>query len=457
MSPSFLRRLVRQGYFWLKGYPLYAVMSELQHSQYRSRAELAAIQDAKVHRLIRHVYETVPFYRRRMDEYGLKPSNFQTVADMSRFPILTRKEIRDNGPELLTTAGSVGKPVLGNTGGTTGEPVQTWNDLRGIVWGIAAYYRGLGWAGYDLDRDRLAILFGGSLKKGRSILGSGRWWQGLTLSLSSYDVRPDTIREYYQRLSQFQPRFLKGYAQSTYLLARGFAEAGFPPLRLAGVFTTSEHLPLYQRRYIENVFETRVFDYYGCVEVYSLGYECDRHDSYHVPEEHVLVETMEDAHEEAGAGGGAFVLTDLDNYYMPIIRYRNGDAGQLTEEPCSCGRTLKRIARLHGRISDLLRNTDGTLVDGGVIDYVLGKTRHVREYCLIQESERECRLQYVADRTDHEIPEVVDQLRQFLGQDMCILTESVEHIPLTKSGKRRFTMSRLRTDGEEAGPASYTT
>jgi phenylacetate-CoA ligase len=457
MNLRSLRRLVRQGYFWCKQYPLYSLLSQLERTQYAGRAELAAIQDAKVRQLIYHVYETVPFYRRRMEEHGLKPDDFEGVADLARFPILTRQEIRNHPSELITTAGSVGKPVLGNTGGTTGEPVQTWNDLRGTAWGIAAYYRGLSWAGYDLDRDRLAILFGGSLKKGRGILGSRRWWRGLTLSLSSYDVRPDTIREYYDSLRQFQPRFLKGYAQSTYLLAQGFAEAGFPPLRLEGVFTTSEHLPLHQRHYIEKVFETRVFDYYGCVEIHSLGYECDRHDGYHIPEEHVLVETIEDPQEEAGANGGAFVLTDLDNYYMPIIRYRNGDAGELTAEPCACGRTLKRIAHLHGRISDLLRCTDGTLVDGGVIDYVLGKTHHIREYCLIQESAQLCRLQYVADPTDHEIPTVVDQLRQFLGQDMHVITESVARIPLTKSGKRRFTMSRLQVDNEGTAPATYTT
>ena len=132
-------------------------------------------------------------------------------------------------------------------------------------------------------------------------------------------------------------------------------------------------------------------------------------------------------------------------------------AGELTDEPCACGRTLRRIARLHGRISDLLRSTDGNLVDGGVIDYVLGKTHHIREYCLIQETEKQCRLQYVVDQTDQEIPEVLDQLRQFLGQDMHIVAEAVERIPLTKSGKRRFTMSRLAVEGEGTAPTSYTT
>src|SRR5262249_25531546 len=206
----------------------------------------------------------------------------------------------------------------------------------------------------------------------------------------------------------------------------------------------SEHLPQYQRRYIEDAFQTRVFDYYGCVEITSVGYECERHDGYHIPEEHVVVETLDDAQEDVrGPARGPLVITDLDNFYMPLIRYRNGDAGALTEEPCGCGRTLRRIAPLYGRVSDLLRSTDGTLVYGGIVDYVLGKTKHVREFCLIQEQPTLCRLQYVMEETDDEIPQVVEQLRQFLGQDMTIVTEAVPRIPLTVSGKRRFTMSRL--------------
>jgi phenylacetate-CoA ligase len=437
------RRQVRRSYFWFKKYPLYPIWDQLEQSQYWKRSELAALQDEKLRRLIHHAYETVPFYRRRMDERKLKPDDVRTVGDLPKLPVLTRQEVRAAGRELLSSAKCVGQPIKATTGGSTGEPLTAWNDLRGTAWGMAAYLRGLRWAGYDLDRDRLAILFAGSLKPGRSVVGSTKWGD-LTLSLSALDVRRQTVPAYYESLQRFRPRFLKGFGNATYLLARGFERAGYPRLKLQGVFTTSEHLPDYQRQYIENAFQTEVFDYYGCVEITSLGYECPRHTGYHIPEEHAVVETIAVAQEQArGPRGGAFVLTDLDNHYMPLIRYRNGDAGVLTDEPCPCGRTLKRISPLFGRVSDLLRATDGNLVYGGIVDYVLGKTKHIREFCLIQEEPVRCRLQYVMEQSDHEIPEVVANLRQFLGSDMDIITEPVETIPLTGSGKRRFTISRL--------------
>jgi phenylacetate-CoA ligase len=436
------RRLARQAYYRLKGFPLYRILDGLERSQYWSQAQRTALQDEKLRRLVRHAYETVPYYRRRMDEAGVRPDDVRGVADLPRLPLLTRQQVRDAGADLISRAGSVGPPTCYTTGGSTGEPLRTWTDLRGIAWANAAYYRGLRYAGYDLDRDRLAILFGGSLKEGRRLFrrcGLG----GLDLHLSAYDLRPETTTAYHEKLQRFRPHFLKGYAGATYLLARSLAAAGLsaPPLR--AVFTTCEHLPDYQRRYIEDFFGARVFDYYGCVEIHSLGYECAAHQGFHIPEEHVVVETAGLEGEESDNGRGALVLTDLDNYYMPLLRYRNGDAGTVLREPCSCGRMLRRIAPLHGRISDLLRSTDGNLVGGGVVDYVLGATRHIREFCLIQEDERTCRLQYILDKTDEEIPLVVGQLKQFLGRDMTIITEPVASIPLTAAGKRRFTMSRL--------------
>ena len=443
MNLRSLRRLLRRGYFRLKGYPIYRVREQLEQSQYWTRSNLAALQAEKLSRLIRHAYDTVPFYRERMDGQRLKPEDVQKPADLVKLPILTRREIREAGNRLVSQAPGFRKPMRGTTGGSTGEPLVVWNDLRGTTFGMAAYFRGLGWAGYDLDRDKLAIMFAGSLKPGRSVVGPLRWGQR-TLSLSALDARPETVGEYFERLKRFNAGFLKGYGNATYLLARNLAEAGYPPIKFKAVFTTSEHLPDYQRSYIEDAFATEVFDYYGCVEITSLGYECPLHCGYHVPEEHAIVETIDDAEEIVrGPKGGAFAITDLDNYYMPLIRYRNGDAGVLMEEKCECGRTLRRISPLYGRMSDLLRSTDGNMVYGGIVDYVLGKTKHIREYCLIQEDADFCRLQYVKEQSDDEIAEVLANLRQFLGSDMKIITEEVGKIPLTASGKRRFTMSRL--------------
>lgn len=448
MTSQWLRRTGRRAFYRLKGFRLYPLLEELERTERWSRADLAALQDEKLRALVRHTYETVPFYRHRMGELKLNPGDVRTVADLPKLPLLTRREVRDHGKEMVSTGGAVGKPIWHSTGGTTGEPLRTATDLRGTAWGNAAYYRGLGWAGYDMDRDKLAMLFGGSLKPGRR-LGQIRWG-ARTLHLPAMDVRPQKAQAYHDSLRAFKPDFMKGYSNATYLLARAFKEAGLPTVPMKGVFATSEHLPEYQRRYIEEVFQTKVYGYYGSVEINSIGYQCLHREGYHIPEEHVVLETIRDGTEKAaealanGSGsGGAFAITDLDNYYMPMLRYRNGDAGALTDEPCACGRTLRRIRPLFGRVVDLLRSTDGDLVPGGIVDLIISKTQHIREVCLVQETQALCRLQYVAERSDHEVPEVIASLQGYLGRDMRIIPEPMDQIPLTASGKRRFTICKL--------------
>src|SRR5688500_7724074 len=397
MTARSLRRLSRRAYYSLKGFRLYPLLDELEASQHWSRQQLDELRDEKLRALVRLAFDTAPYYRRRMEELHRGPDGIRGVADLPKLPVLTRREVRDHGSELISSKGSFGKPIWHSTGGTTGEPLRTANDLYGTAWGNAAYYRGLKWAGYDFDRDRVAILFGGSSRaeRGRGQFGFG----SLRLMLPAWDVQPAKAHEYHEALRSFRPEFLKGYSNATYLLARSFKEAGLPRIPLKAVFATSEHLPDYQQRCIEEVFGTKVYGYYGSVEINSIGYQCQYRNGFHIPEEHVVVEPIQDGSERAAESvehgkGGAFAITDLDNFYMPLIRYRNGDAGVVTDEPCECGRQLKRINPLFGRVVDLLRNTDGHLVPGGIVDFIVGDTRHIREVCLVQEEQSLCRFQY---------------------------------------------------------------
>jgi phenylacetate-CoA ligase len=333
--------------------------------------------------------------------------------------------------------------------------------LRGEVWARATNQRGFSWAGFDLDRDRTLNLFGRGAPYrclGRQL---ARHCGGLTLMLSrdrlrltlpAYDIQPEHIHDYYMAIERFAPHFLRAYGGTAFLLAQEFGSAGYPNISFRGVFTTSELLLPHQRSYIEKAFRTTVFDYYGCSEINSLGFECDRHDGYHIPEEHAVIETMADPEEHAaGLGGGAFLVTDLDNYCMPLIRYRNGDAGILSDEPCHCGRTLRRISRLYGRTADMLRSTSGNLVDGTLIASVFNSKSGIREFCFTQETDRRCRLQYIPDEADRRLDQIPTRsleqqllyCRQHLGHDMEIVTEQVDRIPLAGSNKRRYIRSLL--------------
>lgn len=448
MLVKHLRRGLRRAFYAAKGYPLYGLMDQLDRTQFASRSEMMELQSEKLRRLIQHCWDSVPYYRRRMDEYGLTPADIRSTADLNKLPVLTRADVRDYQDELLSQGPAAGQPIWCRTGGSTGSPLRVANDLRGQVWANAAYYRGLSWAGYDLDRDRLALLFGGSLDPGRDMGTAKRRPGSLTLSIAAFDVNPETIVDYWHQFSEFRPQFLKGYSGATYVLAHGFKERGLEPFPLKALFTTSEFQPQSLRDVIEDYFQAPVYDYYGSVEINSLGYQCpERNGSYHIPEEHVVIEVESSSGEYSETGDGTFVITDLDNYLMPLIRYRNGDAGALSTAGCRCGRTLKKIQTLHGRTSGFLRATSGAFVSGVSVAYVMRNTESIREYSLIQEETHYCRLLYVGEGdSSGDLSLAVANLQKFLGNDMRIVPEPVDAIPLTKAGKRQFTLCKLNDD-----------
>src|SRR5688500_3430110 len=138
MTACSLRRLARLAYYSLKGFRLYPLLDELEASQHWRHQQLDELRDDKLRALDRHAFDTVPYYRRRMEELHLGPDDIRGVADLPKLPVLTRREVRDHGSELISSKGSFGKPIWNSTGGTTGEPLCTANDLYGTAWGNAA-------------------------------------------------------------------------------------------------------------------------------------------------------------------------------------------------------------------------------------------------------------------------------------------------------------------------------
>src|SRR5207237_10646121 len=114
-----------------------------------------------------------------------------------------------------------------------------------------------------------------------------------------------------------------------------------------------------------------------------------------------------------------------------------------SNDPCECGRTLKRITRLYGRITDLLRGTDGNWVDGGVVDYIVSRAEHILRFRLIQVEEDRCIFQYVTEGGEDDVESVIARLKVYLGRDMVIELNRRESILPAPSGKRRLTICCL--------------
>jgi phenylacetate-CoA ligase len=430
------------GWQLARGRPESAYRRALEDSQYYDRAALDAVQWRALQQLLAHAYEYVPFYRRRFDVAGLRPEDIRSLEDFRRLPELTKADIRGHMPDLIST-----RPERGverrTTSGSTGVPLEFYLDERYRTFGEAARARAQSWYGFARG-DKSAHLAG-------SERDLPQWnWRQRTLAtverqrwFNLFDMTEDRMRAFAQGLEQWKPDFLFGYPSGLHALARSTRRNGLR-IRPRAVQSHAEQLWGFQRAEIEEAFGCPLINTYGARESSPIATECLAHDGLHVAADVRLVELVDDQGNPTGPGAvGRVVLTDFTNYAMPLIRYANEDLASWKEDaPCPCGRTLPRLAAIHGRSSDVVRTKRGMRVHGYFFMFLFYGARGVEQFQVRQTSLDALEILIKPSVDFH--PEFIDHLRERIdthtGSAFRITCRLVEEIPTT-AGKYRFTIS----------------
>jgi len=415
----------------------------LDTSQYWAPPQMQELRDRKLCALVAHAYEQIPFYRRLLDERGVQPQSIEGVHDLPKLPVLTKDMFHAHWSELRARDVPDSQVRVLQTGGTTGIPMRVARDNVSTAWAVASYIRGVKWAGLTL-RHRRVQLFGGALgiQRARRFDRPRTWFRG-EVFLPAFELGPHNVGNYVARIRRSGAQFLIGYASACYALATLVKAAG-EPLLFRAVLPTAELCPPDWADTIACVFSAPVLPYYGCGEVNSLGYSCPEGGVYHTCDEHAVIEVENDAGHVALEGEGAFLITDLDNRAMPLIRYRNGDGGQLAAPGCPCGRTLGRILRLDGRVNDMLVTTTGARFSGVIGTHTFRLIDHVESYQVVQRAPGQATVRIVRgpgyDPAVEE-PKVYSIFRKHLGEGSQVAIEYVTSIAKTPAGKARFVIN----------------
>jgi len=444
-----MHEIIREWATYLKwrrfGVDIRSAWKSLNQSQYWPAAKLREYRDEKLRRIIAHAYEQIPYYRRMLDERGVRPEHIKGLADLSKLPVMTKPVFHEHWDDLRARDIPDSEVERLNTGGTTGNPMPSAREHKTLACQIVSHMRGVSWGGLALGRSSI-MLTGWSLGGGRPpprLAGLRNWLLG-AFQLSAYDLAaPGIISRYAKAIRRSGAQFLVGYASACYLLATLAEQAG-EHLRLTTVFPTSELCPPDWAETMARVFSAKVLPFYGCGEVNSLGHTCPQGGVYHTCDEHVVIEVEDVGGGSALEGEGAFLITDLDNRAVPFIRYRNGDAGKLAGPGCACGRSLGRIVQLHGRINDMLVASNGARVSGMVAANAFLPIRNVESFQVVQRLPGQLTVRVVRE-AGYEANSAESQLqtyfRRFLGEDALVEFEYVASIPSTSSGKRRFVIN----------------
>jgi len=435
---------LRRAKWSFTGYDAHRISKLLEESQWWSRSKLEDFRDEKLKNLIHHCYQNVPYYRRTMDKLGLLPNSIQSAKDLQKLPVLTKTEVRANWQDMQARNICENETSLTKTGGTTGEPMQIVKDIKNTAWASMAFERGMSWAGLT-PTVKCVQLTGGSLwAKDKD------WWHILRnkfsgkINLPAFDLGRHNFLEYASVIRKSQVRYMLGYSTSVYHLSRLLLEKG-ESLELDAVFTTATQLYPEWAEVIRKAMNCSVFSYYGCGECNSMGYQCKEGEEYHIPEEHVVLEVESDTGETKLAGSGEAILTDLDNYAMPLLRYRNGDLLTLGNPGCSCGRSLGIISKLDGRKYEFFFSMTGNKVSAGFVTHIMRNLEGIDEFQFRQKTQNQVCVLLVSQKNLSQKDEsyIQHSVQHYLGKDFKVAINRVENIPRSKAQKLQMVVNEM--------------
>lgn len=400
-------------------------------------------------RMLDHCQRSVPYYAEIISRTG---ANYKSDPEtyLAHFPILTKKIIRQNSSRLVSDDLSRRKWTYNSSGGSTGEPLRLIQDREFLDRQMAIQWLSFTWAGrrigepaYSLWGSERDILYGtiGLRKKILNKLTNDQW-------LNAFLMTPEKMREYIGLLNRFPPKLIIAYAQSIYELAQFAEREKIDVTPQNAIMTSAGTLFPFMREKIEATFHCKVFNRYGSREVGDIACECEAHAGLHVFPWGNYIEIVDDQGRPVPNGTeGNILVTNLSNFAMPLVRYFIGDRGTLSQsDHCRCGRQGQILEKISGRNVDVFRKKDGTLVDGEYFTHLLYYKDWVQKFQVIQKDYSH--IVFRIKKTDvnyapEELEEIKEKTRIVMGETCITSFEFIDDIPLSGSGKYRYTISEV--------------
>jgi phenylacetate-CoA ligase len=320
-----------------------------------SREEIIAMQNEKLVKQVRRVWDVVPYYRKKMQDHGVTPDDIKSIDDIKKLPFLSKADLRESYPY-----GLLAKPLkecvrIQSTSGTTGKRVVAFYTQHDIDLWEECCARAIVAAG-GTDEDVCQVSYGYGLFTGGPGLNGGSHKVGcLTVPTSSGNTERQIMF-----IMDLKATILCCTPSYAAYLGESMKEMGLKPEDIplkAGIFG-AEAWSEEMRRSIEQTLGIKAYDIYGLTEISGPGvaFECSAQQGMHINEDHFYAEIIDpDTGEVLPEGqSGELVFTCLDKEAFPMIRYRTRDICVLTREKCSCGRTHVRMRKPQGRSDDML-------------------------------------------------------------------------------------------------------
>jgi phenylacetate-CoA ligase len=327
------------------------------------KTELNKLRENKFDQLIKHVRFNSPYYSELFQNIKLENTN-----DLTKIPLLTKNIIKSN-IELIKSESLEDRKNLkkNSTSGSTGGEARFYSDIsdgRG-----SRAIRGDEFVPGFKFMDKQLIFWGAErdILSKRNLRYFFNRYIVRRIIVSTYHLTDQDIVKYISLINKFKPRTIVGYPSALHFIALEIKNKNIELFHLPnGIISAGEMLQPHQREVIEEIFGIKVFNRYGSREFGHIANECSAHLGLHYNADDLIIEILDDNGKSCEIGAvGNIVVTDLNNYAFPLIRYDIGDLGAISlEEDCKCGCSLPKLKKIAGRSFDVIHGVNGNKVSG---------------------------------------------------------------------------------------------
>ncbi|QIK75455.1 glycosyltransferase [Nocardioides piscis] len=437
---------------WLIRSQTKSIYETLHRTQWFDRDELHELQSWRLQRLIWHAYAHVPYYRRVMGEHGLHPRDISTPEDLTKLPMLSKADVGANlYMDMFADTHRKREMHKIATSGSTGQPFVTYVDRQQLEIRFASTLRSLEWTGWRVG-DKQVRLWHQTLGMSPTQIVRERLDATMLRRtfIPAFELTDGGLDSLARRLEEIKPVLIDGYAESLNFLALYLQRGGRLNFQPRAVLSSAQMLTSDTRRQIEDGLGAKVFDKYGAREFSGIAYQCDQGDDHHILDESYIVEILKEGRPALPGELGEVVITDLNNFSVPLIRYRIGDLAVAADnsQACECGRGLSRLGQIQGRTQALVHCANGRWLPGTFFAHFFKEYDHlVQFFQVVQHEHGTFALKIVQGRhwTTPAWDDLLTDLRTYVG-DSQIDVHFVDEVPLLATGKRTPVVSTVRPD-----------
>lgn len=437
----------------IKGHDSVVRRKRLEESQWWSAEQLEVVRARRLQQFLVDIGQRVPYYRRLFKRLDFDPNTVRATEALGLLPLLTKPDIWENVEDMK--AEGHGPLTRYNTGGSSGEPLIFFMGKGRKSHDVAAKWRATRWWGVDIGDTEL-VVWGSPIELGAQDRVR-RLRDGLMRShlLPAFDMSTQNLDRFVAAIRAARPAMLFGYPSSLSVIAAHARQNNFAMdnLGVRVVFVTSEKLYAEQRAIITEVFGCPVANGYGARDAGFIAHECPS-GSLHISAEDLIVETVRpDGTLVARGDVGEIVVTHMATADFPFVRYRTGDMGVLSDEPCACGRGLQVLKEVQGRTTDFIVARNGTVMHGLALIYTMRDLPGVERFKIEQLTRDQTIIKVVAGPAFGVAEEmrIIRDFKSRLGDTVDIRVDRVSHIANEISGKFRYVVSRVTAFPTEKG------